>query len=118
MQIVQDRLNLNKPPPQTGMDPKTGKLAAGAINNNKDLDVEFKKEEPSFFGSFFAGGKAAAKKKGAPVMDSVSISALLKRALKLNIDGLIFVLTSFDSDCVCDGTAASCHSPPSCAERA
>ena len=70
MQIVQDRLNANKPPPpQT--DPKTGKLAPGAINNNKDLDVEFRKEEPSFFQTFFPSNKAA-KKKGGPTMESVS----------------------------------------------
>ncbi|KAH8117618.1 Dynamin central region-domain-containing protein [Phellopilus nigrolimitatus] len=69
--IVQDRLNASKPPPPTG-DPKTGKLAPGQINNNKDLDVEIRKEEPSFFGSFFSGGKSvvAAKKKGGPVMES------------------------------------------------
>jgi hypothetical protein len=70
MAIVADRLNINKPPPPAP-DPKSGKLAPGQINNNKDLDVENKKEEPSFFGSFFAP-KAAAKKKGAPVMESVS----------------------------------------------
>lgn len=77
MQIVQDRLNVNKPPPGPQVDPKTGKLAPGVINNNRDLDVEARKEEPSFFGSFFAGGKsgvAAAKKKpGTPVMDSVRV---------------------------------------------
>ena len=77
MQIIQDRLNANKPPPGPPVDPKTGKLAPGVINNNKDLDVEVRKEEPSFFGSFFAGGKsgsgAAKKKVGGPVMESVSL---------------------------------------------
>ena len=62
MSIVQDRLNANKPAPST-VDPKSGKLPPGAINNNKDLDVEFKKEEPSFFGSFFAGGKRRQRRK-------------------------------------------------------
>ena len=66
MAIVQDRLNANKPPPPTG-DPKTGKLAPGQINNNRDLDVEIKKEEPSFFGSFFArDSKNTVKKKSNP----------------------------------------------------
>ena len=39
MSIVTDRLNANKPPPQAA-DPKSGKLAQGQINNNKDLDVD------------------------------------------------------------------------------
>ncbi|KAJ7184356.1 Dynamin central region-domain-containing protein [Mycena filopes] len=43
---------------------KTGKLAPGQINNNRDLDVEAKKEEPSFFGSFFAPKKGGPTKKG------------------------------------------------------
>ena len=71
MAIVQDRLNANKPPPPVA-DPKSGKLAPGQINNNKDLDVENKKEEPSFFGSFFSSAKGQQKKKGGPVMESVS----------------------------------------------
>jgi hypothetical protein len=53
MSIVNDRMNASRPPPPVA-DPKTGKLAPGQINNNRDLDVEAKKEEPSFFGSFFA----------------------------------------------------------------
>ena len=61
-------MNANKPPPDT----KGGKLAPGTVNNNKDLDVDVKKEEPSFFGSFFSSAKNAPKKKGAAVMDSVS----------------------------------------------
>ncbi|KAI5119099.1 hypothetical protein M0805_004870 [Coniferiporia weirii] len=69
LSIVQDRINANKPPPPA-VDPKSGKLAPGQVNNNKDLDVEIRKEEPSFFGSFFSGGKAAPKKKGGPIMES------------------------------------------------
>ncbi|KAF7294691.1 hypothetical protein MIND_01006200 [Mycena indigotica] len=69
MTIVNDRLNANKPPPQAA-DPK--KLVPGQINNNKDLDVEAKKEEPSFFGSFFApkAKAAAAKKSGISTMEA------------------------------------------------
>ena len=68
MAIVTERLNASRPqPPET----KGGKLAPGAVNNNKDLDVEIKKEEPSFFGSFFSQGKNAPKKKGAAVMEAV-----------------------------------------------
>jgi vacuolar protein sorting-associated protein 1 len=87
MAIVTERLEAKKPPPPAP-DPKTGKLAPGQVNNNKDLDVEFKKDEPSFFASFFSAGKmAAAKKKGGPVMESVIplfvflISAMLTRLL-------------------------------------
>jgi dynamin 1-like protein len=72
MGIITERLNANKPPP-TVPDPKSGKLAAGQINNNKDLDVDSKKEEPSFFGSFFAGKKATKKGPNTPVMESVSL---------------------------------------------
>lgn len=72
MAIVNERLNANKPPPPAP-DPKSGKLAPGQINNNKDLDVDKQKEEQSFFGSFFSGAKGtAARKKGGPVMESVS----------------------------------------------
>ena len=74
MAIVQDRLNTKKPPPQ--MDPKTGKLGQGALNNDKDLDVDPKKDEPGFFGSFFPGSRSAqVEKKGAAAMDSVSESS-------------------------------------------
>lgn len=62
--IVTERLNANKPP-QSIPDPKTGKLAPGTLNNNKELDVDLKRDD-SFFGSFFAkGGQQAAKKKAA-----------------------------------------------------
>jgi dynamin 1-like protein len=61
---------MNKPPPQAP-DPKSGKLAPGQINNNRDLDVDIKKEEPSFFASFFPSVKGQAKKKG-PIMEPVS----------------------------------------------
>jgi vacuolar protein sorting-associated protein 1 len=69
MQIVNDRMNANKPPPQN--DPK--KLPPGTLNNNKDLEVDARKEEPSFFGTFFssAAKSAAAKKKGAAAMEAV-----------------------------------------------
>jgi dynamin 1-like protein len=71
MAIVGDRINASKPQP-AAVDPKSGKLAAGQINNNKDLEVEPKKEEPSFFGSFFAATKGASKKKTGPIMEAVS----------------------------------------------
>lgn len=67
MSIITDRMNANKPPPP--VDSKGGKLAPGALNNNKDLDVDAKKEEPSFFGSFFSA-KNQPKKKGAAVMEA------------------------------------------------
>jgi hypothetical protein len=68
MAIVTERLEAKKPP-QSGTDPK---LSRGAVNNNKDLEVDLKKEEPSFFSTFFSGAKGqTVKKKGAPVMESV-----------------------------------------------
>ena len=74
MAIVTDRMNAAKP--QTPVpDPKSGKLPPGAINNNKDLDVDAKKEEPSFFATFFSGAKNAPKKKGVAVMEAVCVFA-------------------------------------------
>ena len=69
MGLVTEKLNANKPQPTT----EKGKLAPGQTNNNKDLDVDAKKEEPGFFGSFWnqkAAGKA--KKVGAASMEAVS----------------------------------------------
>lgn len=73
MAIVNDRLNAAKP--QSANDPK--KVTSAQMNNNKDLDVDAKKEEPSFFGSFFPGNKGQ-KKKGGPIMEAVR-SALRSR---------------------------------------
>jgi vacuolar protein sorting-associated protein 1 len=61
MAIVTERMNANKPAPAP-VDPKSGRLAPGQINNNKDLDVELPKDEPSFFGTFFSGSKGAKKR--------------------------------------------------------
>lgn len=72
MAIVSDRLNAQKPA-TPAPDAKSGKLAPGQINNNKDLDVDIKKEEPSFFGSFFtAAQKQQTRKKGVQAMEAVS----------------------------------------------
>ena len=73
MAIVQDRMNANKPQ-QQAVDPKT-KLAPGQVNNNKDLDVEVRQQDNSFFGSFFSA-KNQPKKKGVAAMDAVSVSYL------------------------------------------
>ncbi|KAF9566282.1 hypothetical protein CPC08DRAFT_740683 [Agrocybe pediades] len=64
--IVTERINASKPPPP-GSDPKNPR---SVINNNKDLDVDAKKEEQSFFGSFFAPKNGAAKKKGVAAMEA------------------------------------------------
>ena len=67
--MVTDKLNANKPPPTT----EKGKPQPGHLNNNKDLDVDPRKDEPGFFGSFWnqkAAGKT--KKVGAASMESVS----------------------------------------------
>ncbi|KAG6379210.1 Dynamin central region-domain-containing protein [Boletus reticuloceps] len=65
MSIVQERLNASKPPPP-GSDSKSGKLTNGA----RDLDLDLKKEEPSFFGSFFSTARKGQAKKAGPVMES------------------------------------------------
>jgi len=66
--IVSDRMNAQKSQPAA--DAKNGKVTPAQLNNNKDLDVDMKKEEASFFGSFFSAGKNAPKKKGAALMDA------------------------------------------------
>ncbi|KAJ6587354.1 Dynamin central region-domain-containing protein [Mycena sp. CBHHK59/15] len=71
--LVNERLNASRGPP-TPPDPKTGKLAPGRINNDHDLDVEPKKEDPGFFASFFpsknkvssSGNTATEKPSGIP----------------------------------------------------
>ncbi|PPQ65318.1 hypothetical protein CVT24_011445 [Panaeolus cyanescens] len=60
--LVSERLR----PPQPPADKKDPKAQ---VNNNKDLDVDAKKDD-SFFGSFFSGKTAAAKKKGAAAMEA------------------------------------------------
>lgn len=62
-----ERLNANKPQPAPN-DPKSQRLQ---INNNKDLDVDPKKEEQSLFGSFFSAAKKSEKQqKKAAVMEA------------------------------------------------
>ncbi|GAA98121.1 hypothetical protein E5Q_04804 [Mixia osmundae IAM 14324] len=56
MAIVSNRIEAAKPQ-QPAHDPKSGKLAPGTLNNNRDLDVDLKQQEQGFFGSFFPGGK-------------------------------------------------------------
>ena len=70
MALVTDRLNANKP---ATPEPKPGKLTSAQLNNNKDLEVDLKKEEPSFFGSFFSSSKAQQQKakKGPQPMEAV-----------------------------------------------
>jgi len=71
MSIVNDKMIANKPPPPPEV---KGKLAPGQINNNKDLEVEIKKDEPGFFGSFWKPTGAQKKKPGVSSMDAVSNS--------------------------------------------
>ena len=70
MALVTERLNANKP---ATPEPKPGKMTASQLNNNKDLDVDLKKEEPSFFGSFFSSAKSQQQKakKGPQPMEPV-----------------------------------------------
>lgn len=62
-----ERLNAAKPQPAN--DPKTQQRAV--VNNNKDLEVDAKKDEPSFFSSFFSAAKTGGTtKKKAPAMEA------------------------------------------------
>ncbi|KAH8995828.1 Dynamin central region-domain-containing protein [Lactarius hatsudake] len=72
MALVTDRLNANKP---ATPEPKPGKMTAAQLNNNKDLEVDIKKEEPSFFGSFFSSAKSQQQKakKGPQPMEAAPI---------------------------------------------
>lgn len=74
--LINERLSAAKNPAQS-QDPKATRVA---VNNNKDLDVDMKKEEQSFFGSFFAPKKDA-KKKGAAAMDTPPPSIRPQNAL-------------------------------------
>jgi hypothetical protein len=72
MSIVNERMAAAHPPPP---EPAKGKLAPGAVNNNKDLQVDVKTEEPSFFASFFSSTNkpGTVKKKGVAVMEAVRL---------------------------------------------
>ena len=62
MALVTDRLNANKP---ATPEPKSGgKINAAQLNKNKDLEVGLKKEEPSFFGSFFSSSRSQEGEEG------------------------------------------------------
>jgi len=74
--LVTERQNASKS--QSGGDPKNPKAQ---VNNNKDLDVDAKKDEPSFFGSFFAAKAGGTKKKGAAIMDTPPTSIRPQNAL-------------------------------------
>jgi len=63
---VTERLNASKPPPG----PPDPKNTRAQVNNNKDLEVDAKKDEPSFFGSFFSSKAGVTRKKGQAVMEA------------------------------------------------
>jgi hypothetical protein len=67
MSLVSDRMAAARPAEK--VDPK--KISSAALNNGRDLESDIKKEEPSFFSTFFpAGKKNEPKKKGVSVMDT------------------------------------------------
>ncbi|KAG9016728.1 vacuolar protein sorting-associated protein 1 [Tulasnella sp. 427] len=93
MTFVVDRMNASKPPPQ---EPRPGKVTSAQLNNNKDLDVDLKKEEPSFFGSFFASKQ---KKKGGPVLEAppavIKPQAALSEREAMETDVIKLLITSY-----------------------
>ena len=85
MALVTDRLNANKP---ATPEPKPGgKPTSAQLNNNKDLEVDLKKEEPSFFGSFFSSAKSQQQKakKGPQPMEPVLAFSHMPMARELSV---------------------------------
>jgi hypothetical protein len=84
MALVTDRLNANKP---ATPEPKQGKVTSAQLNNNKDLEVDIKKEEPSFFGSFFSSARTQQQKakKGPQPIEAVCMSSLGLQHRELSI---------------------------------
>jgi vacuolar protein sorting-associated protein 1 len=103
MALVTDRLNANKP---ATPEPKPGgKATAAQLNNNKDLEVDLKKEEPSFFGSFFSSAKSQQQKakKGPQPMEPVLASSYAYGTW---------------AECLYVNVATPGHSSADCVERA
>ncbi|KAJ6559543.1 Dynamin central region-domain-containing protein [Mycena capillaripes] len=78
--IVEERINAARP--QTPPDTKAGKLAPGQINNDRDLDVEAKKEDSGFFSSFFPNrskggntGSTVSKQSGSGALPTATMEA-------------------------------------------
>lgn len=70
MALVSEKLNANKPPPTA----EKGKPTSAQVNNNKDLEVDARKEEPGFFGSFWNQKTSGKQRKvGAATMEAVSV---------------------------------------------
>jgi hypothetical protein len=95
--IVSERMAANKPP-EKPIDPKSGKLGTGALNNGKDLDTDLKKDDSSFFGSFFNKDKTP-RKKGMSAMEAPPsiikpVSGLSERET-METDVISAYLTSF-----------------------
>ncbi|ODN76808.1 hypothetical protein L202_05410 [Cryptococcus amylolentus CBS 6039] len=78
MALVTERIAANKPP-EKPVDPK--KIAPNALNNGKDLDADYKKDEGGFFGSFFNKDKSAPKKRSAAME---APPAIIKPVASLN----------------------------------
>ena len=62
-------------------------MTSAQLNNNKDLEVDLKKEEPSFFGSFFSSAKSQQQKakKGPQPMEPVFIFSHMSVARGLSV---------------------------------
>lgn len=85
MAIVSDRMAASKPQQSGQIDPKTGKLAPGTLNNGRDLESDMVKKEEGFFGSFWPGGKKPVSgKKGASAMEAVSLFLLPLSSFRSN----------------------------------
>ncbi|WVF66885.1 hypothetical protein IAT40_001628 [Kwoniella sp. CBS 6097] len=96
MALVTDRMNANKPP-EKPQDPK--KINPNALNNGKDLDADFKRDDQSFFGSFFSKDKAPKKRTAAMEAPPAIIKpvASLSEREAMETDVIKLLITSYYS---------------------
>ncbi|WVR03943.1 hypothetical protein IAU60_000942 [Kwoniella sp. DSM 27419] len=96
MALVNDRMNANKAP-EKPVDPK--KIPANALNNGKDLDVDFKRDDSSFFSSFFAKDKQPKKRTTAMEAPPAVIKpvASLSERESMETDVIKLLITSYYS---------------------
>ncbi|KAH8919280.1 hypothetical protein BT69DRAFT_1266849 [Atractiella rhizophila] len=101
MDLVSRRMEAAKGPPQPMIDPKTGKMAPGAVNNSKDLDVDLKADNQGFFGSFWNKDRkpTAAQKKGAAAMEpppqQLKASGALSEREQMEIEVIKLLINSY-----------------------
>ncbi|EGG07995.1 uncharacterized protein MELLADRAFT_47974 [Melampsora larici-populina 98AG31] len=95
MALVNAKIEAYKPPPSTGpvqLD-KSGKLPPGAINNERDLDVDSKNNDPGFFGSFWKGGGMMGQLESPPQV--LKASGVLSEREVIETDAIKLLISSY-----------------------